>query len=159
MNKLVPSDYAAWFGAITGSLALAWDLYKWKKSGPSLKLEAGTNMKIYGPTSDDNKYITLRAINTGERTTTITNLSFVYYTNRIACLFRRLKQCFVVPMPIGQQIPSVLNPGTIWDVSIIQNKEIERMARDGYIEIQLYFSDSNKPKRKKLKFNWNKKQK
>lgn len=154
-ESLTPSDCAAWLGAITGSCALVWDLYKWKRSGPRLTLDVVTNMKTYGLMGiDNNKYITVRAVNTGDRATTLTNLAYVYYSGWIKCFLRKPKQSFVVPMPIGQSIPFMLTPGTIWDSSIRQNEDIEGMAKDGCLEVHLYSSDSKKPVRKKLRFKW-----
>ena len=42
------TDIAAWIGAVTGTLVLIWDVYKWTQTGPKVKVSAAPNMVAYG---------------------------------------------------------------------------------------------------------------
>lgn len=39
---------AAWIGALTGTLVLIWDVYKWMQTGSKVKVSAAPNMVAYG---------------------------------------------------------------------------------------------------------------
>ena len=43
------STIAAWIGAATGSIALCFELYKWLRSGPRLRLDVFPNMVVMPP--------------------------------------------------------------------------------------------------------------
>ena len=45
---MTPTDVAAWVGAITGSLVLLWDVFKWVLSGVRIRVSAAPNMTAYG---------------------------------------------------------------------------------------------------------------
>lgn len=36
------TDIAAWIGAVTGTLVLIWDVYKWMQTGPKVKVSVDT---------------------------------------------------------------------------------------------------------------------
>jgi hypothetical protein len=143
-------DYVAWWGAIIATGVLIWDIIKWKKSGPKIIISVSANMQI---TSDpDNKlWVTIRAKNIGDRGTTITNLAGSYYKNIFYKLFNKAERQFVIPNAgITHPIPHVLDPGTIWDGVIEQDAKLQAMAKEGYLDCELYYSQSVKPIRERI---------
>lgn len=151
-TNLTASEWAGWIGAVTGGLALTWDFYKWKKSGPKIVLDVQSEMRLVALVSNV-EHIVIRATNKGDQSTTLTNLAFAYYKNFLRYLFNKPTQNYVVPLPItALRIPCELKPGTIWDGAIIQNKDIEKLRKTGKIVIHLYCSHSNKPIRQLVRF-------
>lgn len=152
-----PTVVAAWWGAIIGSLVLLWDIYKWLKSGPILRITALPNMNYLGPEgegySKENTYIFVEATNVGNRKTTLTNLCGYYHEN----LFKKItkqkpKYSFVVATPLSnQRIPYPLAPGEIWTGSILQNEDVEKMVNEGFFYVGLAHSSSSKPVYKRVK--------
>lgn len=157
-ENFTASDWAGWTGAITGSLALAWEIYTWWTSGPKLNLRVNGNMKICGPgIKDDRTYVSMRASNRGDRSSTITTVGMEYYKGIKGyfkyILQRKSDQAFFLNPITRIQIPHELNPGSIWDGEIVQNEDIERMCNDGTLVIELYHSHEDKPVRRRLSLN------
>lgn len=46
------TDIAAWWGAITATVVLCWDVYKWIMSGARVRIEVRSGVSITG---DENK--------------------------------------------------------------------------------------------------------
>lgn len=42
------TDIAAWIGAVTGTLVLIGDVYKWLQTGPKIKVSVAPNMVAHG---------------------------------------------------------------------------------------------------------------
>ena len=70
------------YAAIVSTFVLGWDAYKWLASGAKIDLTASTGMsQIRGMKKDPKTYISVIAMNVGDRPTTITNLGMLYYTS------------------------------------------------------------------------------
>jgi len=141
------TSLAAWWGAIIATIVLLWDIYKWKTSGPRLYIDVSSNMEIFGvPGHEGKKYVTVRVRNMGDKPTTITSLAGRFYKGKFNRILKKQQKAFVVGTPgITQQLPYVLQPGTIWDGLIVQNEELERMATNWILMGELYFSHRKKP--------------
>ena len=149
---------AAWVGAITGSVgtitgisALLWDYYKWKHSGPKLKIEvipgmAAINVPHIAPTD---RVIWVKVINTGSGRTTITNLAFFYFENEpdkdITKSVPTQQSVVMSPGMGNQQLPYFLESGGQWDGFAKQDVETERQARTGYYYAVVYHTMSDNP--------------
>lgn len=86
------TDFAAWWGAVIATLVLAWDIYKWKKSGPLIEVSASPNMQILGGMPDSlsgKTYVAVEVRNTGKGKTTVTHLVGYYYSSFINRLKRK----------------------------------------------------------------------
>jgi len=142
------TNYAAWWGAVVATIVLVWDIYKWKKTGPKVSLRVSADMETFGiPNNEKKKYITVRAINNGDRSTTITMLACRYYRNWLSKIRNNPNKYFFVGSPgITGPIPYNLESGTVWDGFIEQTEEIEKMATEGILVCEIYFSNSNRPK-------------
>jgi len=147
----------AWIGAITGSIgtltgvsALLWDLYKWKHSGAKLKVTASPGMALVNvPNIGPNeRFISVTVTNSGQSKTTVTTLGFFYFEsdpNRKLEKATPTQQMVVVDQGFGQQLPHVLEPGGQWTGLARQSKEVERMARTGYLYAVISHTLSEQP--------------
>jgi hypothetical protein len=143
------TNYAAWWGAVVATIVLVWDIYKWKKTGPKVSLKVSADMQTFGSSFNNKvkKYVTVRAINSGDKSTTITNLACRYYKNWLSKIRNKPYKFFCIVSPgITGPIPYNLEPGKVWDGFIGQTKEIEKMATEGILVCELYISHSNRPK-------------
>ena len=147
-GEMTLTEIAAWVGAVSGLSAILWDFYKWKTSGPKLRVSANPGMKMLSrnpPAKDDRDYLTIFVRNTGTTKTTITTISLVTYESWWAR--RRLKpsEGGIVPEPLGKNIPYKLDVGEEWVGSIEQNKYVEDMLRTGKMWGEIYHSWSKRP--------------
>jgi hypothetical protein len=132
------------YAAIVSTFVLGWDAYKWLNQGPKIKGYAQTGMKVMGGIQPDPKtYVSITAVNHGDRATTVTNMGFLYYDKWFkAYLFKnRPTQAFVVTSPSqGQPIPYRLETGAQWSGMAHQDNGTDKMIREGYLFAVLYCS-------------------
>ena len=69
---MTTTDILAWLGATTGTLALLWDIYKWRQDGVQLSVKAVT----FG--IDKPEGITITISNRGGKPTTLTAICLAY---------------------------------------------------------------------------------
>ena len=114
---------AAWWGAVTGTLVLVWDIVKWARDGARVHVEIQTGMVSTGGGLDDDdeetartQYILVTAVNRGDQPTTITNLLVHQFASRWKQFRKKGRTFFTLPMGPsgGTAIPHVLQPGTKW---------------------------------------------
>ena len=87
---LTSIEIVARWGAIIATLVLLWDIYKWKTSGPKLRLRIIGNMKTINiPSSEGITFISVRVDNIGTVETTITNFYLVYYKTWWRRIFKK----------------------------------------------------------------------
>ena len=138
---------AVW-GAITGSLALLWDFYKWKTSGPQLHMTAFPNMIVAEPGVGVGKtlHIAINVTNTGTAKTTLTSLTLVSYRSLWAQLRQQSTQNFVVinTWPFCRPLPHVLDVGEEWKSFLQQDVVMKGVASGQRIFFQLYHSARKK---------------
>lgn len=142
-------DILAVWGAFVASLVLLWDVYKWRTSGPRTSFTVSPDKMIIGHPlfPEDKTYISAKAINTGDRPTTITNLGFQWYKSRFHKLCRKPCVSAIVGNPNpGLPLPYVLQPGTTWDGLADQDEVIEKRPKKGMLVCELYLSHRQKPK-------------
>jgi hypothetical protein len=142
----------AWWGAILSTTIFLWDIYKWRTSGPKLRVSVQAGMQsINMPEFEGKTLILTNVSNYGDRPTTITNLAFLYYKNIWSLIRDRNDKGFIVATPSTvQRIPYELKQGTMWTGISIQDEEIENMARNGYLICALYHSHNEKPIKRRL---------
>ncbi|MEX4003613.1 hypothetical protein AB4Y38_32540 [Paraburkholderia sp. EG285A] len=140
-NELWTLGIAA-YAAVVSTFVLGWDAYKWLRSGPRIMLSASTGMKMVGGDIEDPRsYVTVTALNVGDRPTTITNLGGMYFESWWHAYVRRRKptQAFIVTDPApGQRIPYRFDVGAQWIGIAEQTDEVMQMARSGYLFLILY---------------------
>ena len=139
---LTTTEIVAWWGAIVATFVFTWDIFKWSTSGPKLRINVRPNMKTYGmPRMDGNTYVIVEAVNIGDRPTTIIVIGLRYYENWCQKLRKKPNKSFVSPNPVmTQELPHVLEPGKMWTGGLLQNEELEKMAREGILICEVYDS-------------------
>lgn len=146
LNETITLIIAA-YAAIISTFVLGWDAYKWLNEGPKVRITAQTGMKVVGGGPIDPKtYISVTAVNYGDRATTITNMGFQYYTTWFnAYLRKRADQGFIITTPSQAQVlPYRFEAGDQWIGMANQDDDVDRMIREGYLFVLLFCSTSAK---------------
>jgi hypothetical protein len=142
------TDIVAWWGAIIATVVLGWDIYKWKQSGPKIRISVAPNMETYGamPQALAGQTFTIVEVNNiGDRSTTITHLFGYCNPSLLHRLRGKKKKTFIIANPaVSGPLPYVLNPGEQWLGGIKQDADLERRSRDGYMYCGIYHSNSKK---------------
>ena len=110
-------------GACTGTLALIWDIFKWRHDGVHLAVEAIT----FG--FDEPEGFTLTINNRGGKPTTLTEVWLTYPNkDRLAKHFRLLdsaQRLFVTKPNIKFELPNLIQPGEMRTVKICFGQDID----------------------------------
>lgn len=153
-NELWTIGIAA-YAAVISTFVLGWDAYKWLTSGARVSLSASTGMKVLGGgRPDPNTYISVTAMNLGDRPTTITNLGGMYFKSwwRAYVIRRRATTTFIVSDPSqGQRIPYRFDVGDQWIGLAEQDDSVTKMAENGYLFFILYTATGGRGKRVRVK--------
>src|SRR6266702_2994411 len=97
---LSASDWAAWWGAILATIVFAWEIVKWFRAGPRLRVRTAPEMQMEdgcGGLSPE-KYITFSVVNVGDAPTTVTHLFLTYYSSWLRRVFRRPSREMIVAL-------------------------------------------------------------
>jgi hypothetical protein len=141
------TDVVAWLGAITGTGALLWDIYKWKHSGPKLKIAVSPGMSMYHPAmpKTDDRFMMVKVANVGHSKTTLTTLSFLHDDLPLKKLKKKKVNQFVVLQPDPGKLPHVLEPGEEWVGMVKQTDEVVNLMKKKYFYCRVYHSLSEQP--------------
>src|SRR5947207_1951208 len=109
------TEVVAWWGAVLSTVVFAWDVYKWRRTGPKVRTSARTNMKTLNiPQYDGQTLFVIEVANDGDRPTTITNVGLLYFDSAWSRFRRRPSKAFVMPNPnLTLPTPFELKPGSI----------------------------------------------
>ena len=145
-NNMTSTDFLAWLGAITGTVALGWDVFKWAHSGANIKVSASPNMKVIPPNDDyGGLYVFVEARNVGNGKTTLTHLVGFHYGSLYKRLVRRPPdRNFIIGNPLPGPLPHVLDGGERWLGLIPQSPDIEAMASKGRLYCGVFHSNATK---------------
>ncbi|MDR8049593.1 hypothetical protein [Burkholderia cenocepacia] len=154
LNETLTLAVAA-YAAVISTFVLGWDAYKWLNEGPSVRISASTGMvRVGGAVPDPNTYVSVTAVNVGDRATTITNLGFLYYRSWWRAYMRRKRSdaAFIVTQPApAQPLPYRFEAGAQWIGLCDQSAETDRMIREGYLFVVLYCSTAGRGIRHRLR--------
>lgn len=143
------NDIVAWWGAIVATLVLIWDVYKWKRSGPVLRVTARPNMRSMDENSEG-VYIIVEVSNIGDKSTTLTNLVGVCYKSRLAVFLKKPNYSFDVTNTMFRKtLPFLLIPGDRWMGGIDQRNLEKGIEEEGIKKISYLYcgvKDSSKSK-------------
>lgn len=138
-------------GALTGTSALIWDIYKWKKSRTNVLFDVTTNMAQYPKThKSDDRLVMVEATNIGDGTVTLINLVLRYYSNKSQHIRQKPSRSMVVN-PYFNTLPHKLLQGERWVAALDQTSELEEMSKRGILIIELYVAGRKKPKKAQVK--------
>ncbi len=148
---------AIW-GSVAGTIALGWDFYKWRTSGPKCVLGAAAGWKVLNDPqiSQEGIYTSVTIENRSDKPTTIKHIGIRRYKNLISRIFRLNsgKQDFAAIPVTNKPLPYKIDSGEIWQ-GLISEKETDSQ-RIQLEEIWVFFSHSNRPLRSFVKPNKNK---
>jgi hypothetical protein len=132
---MTASDFAAWYGAALATMVFAWEIWKWLRSGPRLRVSAQPNMSHVTPSGGfgGDRVIFVEAVNCGDQATEITHLAGHVYRSRWAEFRRKGEHFLVVNNGVGPQFPYRLEPGARWTGGINQD-ELEKHGKEGYLK-------------------------
>lgn len=133
------STWAAWWGALSGTLLVLWEIFRWLRSGPRLRIMASSNMRLITPGHgvEDTVYINVVVTNSGDAPTTITHFCACTYRNLFAKLRGKREQLFIINPGPESPIPCKLPVGEQWSSRTPQQKAVELAGRSRfYIGVQ-----------------------
>jgi len=141
---MTATDVAAYVGAITGPLALGWEIYKWWTKG--CRLRASTYVHSAGPAGKaigGERYIRLNVRNVGDAATTITRVAPVYFYTTIHRLRWdwKTKYSSVEKSP---DLPVILESGREIDFYVRQDGELSRISVEHLLYIGVWHSMGGK---------------
>jgi hypothetical protein len=143
------TDIAAWIGAVTGTLVLIWDVYKWLQTGPKIKVSVAPNMVAYGSAVavlGNKANIMVEVTNTGDGKTTITHLVGLFYRSRLRKWLRRKPdRTMIVLNPGSGQLPHVIHPGERWIGAMDQSDDLIKMSNEGALYVGVLHSTQKPP--------------
>ena len=135
----------AWWGAAISTAVLAWDVYKWRRTGRA-KLVVRANGHLQDAHSrNPQKYIVIKVTNTGDKATTLGLIAFRYYKSKPRKWLKEKaeQRGFFNPGNATSPLPYKLEVGAEWSCVVEQTAEIERMSKEGYFYIEA--EDSSTP--------------
>jgi hypothetical protein len=143
---------AIW-GAVLSTIAIAWDVYKWRSAGPNLWMRVMVDMEPYNLPQYQGKTLVIVVVaNRGDRPTTITHLGLAYYSSWWKAMLRKKATAagyVAIPNP-AQRVPFELKAGSEWSGMIEQNTQLEEWARDGWLYATVYHSHAKRPLRGRI---------
>lgn len=153
-NELWTLGIAA-YAAVVSTFVFGWDAYKWLASGAKIDLSVSTGMSLIGGAVVDPKtYITVTALNIGDRPTTITNLGGMYFDSwwRAYITHKKATKAFIVSQPSqAQRIPYRFDVGDQWIGLADQDDDVIQMAQGGYLFMILYTAQGGRGHRMRVK--------
>ncbi len=98
-----PFDGIAVLGAITGAIALVWQIFTWRRLGHRVKVTSGYSIMIYGDRPGDDDQVCVTARNDGTSAVTVTGWGIRVANRENAQVFKAF--------PASDTIPHRLEPG------------------------------------------------
>lgn len=152
-------DPVAVYAAVVATFVFVWDIIKWRRQGPKLKLRTmvpavlvkrGTRKGV-----SDAMLATVTVVNIGDAPTTVTGLHLTYWPSWWKRLLRYGAEHMIVPDPIvsgtAYGVPHELARGQEWMGAMNYDDEIKKMAEEGFLYFDVYHSMDTKPVRIRVK--------
>ena len=144
-------DIVAFYAAVVATIVLIWDIVKWMRSGPILKLRVMPTANIVSGLGERKKkdYVAVWAINVGNKSTTIGNMGVIYYPNLYSKILKKNAKAMIVNcvnnVASNSGVPYVLDVGKEWMGMVVHTDELVDMSERGYLYLQIYHSFSKRP--------------
>ena len=146
------------YAAIVATGILIWDVVKWIRSGPVLKLECWPGNKIFvvggkSSTFYEKPMIYIKVSNRGSKTTTLNNIFLIWYKNVGCRLLNKSAMRVNIPNPkLTQDFPYKLAPGSEWSGALNEGDLDIKTKESGIMICQLFHSFSDKPIQSRIFF-------
>lgn len=151
----VATQFLAWWGAIIATAVLLWDVHKWWRTGPQIRMMAQGNMRAMGdPELEGRPLIIVHATNIGDRATTLESMWLDWYENWWRYYIRRkTDRHYLIKNPGRERsFPYRLEVGERWDGIADQSGEIADHAKEGYWVCNLSHACSKCPVKARIRF-------
>jgi len=147
------STWAAWWGAVSGTLAVVWEIFRWARSGARLQVFASPNMQyvIPGQGIDDTLHINVVVTNVGDSPTTITHFVGCTYRNWFDRLRRKRLRLFVITTGPEAPIPFKIAPGERWSAMPPQQQAVD-LADGAMFYVGVQHALARRPQYVRVKF-------
>jgi len=147
----------AWWGAVLATIVVLWDVFKWRRTGPRIRMSVRPDMRGVGePELEGRTLILVSATNVGERPTTLESLTYVWYPTWWHRLRRKRDKKFFVENPgLQHPFPCKLEVGERWDGRVNQTEQMVEMARTGHLMCELHHACAKRPVAKRLAISSN----
>lgn len=154
-SNLTASDYAGWWGAITATLALTWNIVVFIRSGARIKIRVNSNIIVFpeSPITKGKTYVSVTAINIGKSATTITHFCG-YYGKSYFGIIRMKRQEFVINChpALGNTVPFLLSPGEEWR-GLADQGDLSEHINNGVLLIGIIHNQRKRPILKRTKID------
>jgi hypothetical protein len=144
--EFTATTFAAWWGAVTATLVLLWDIFKWSKGGAQIVVTALGDRKLFssrrGP--QDGYVILVTVKNRGKATTTFKGAFLKLIRGKTKKHKKSPEKTFYMVFETEQPIPHVLEPGQEWSGWLPQAQEFKEYSRDGFVEVEAVCSHQDK---------------
>lgn len=151
MDKI---SWVAWWGAVLSSIVFAWDIYKWARKGPRVKVltrchvsysdarVVSTQQTEHGTSTELADYCHIEIANLGETATTVISLEAMHDRKKTEPQASVSGSAF--QQHHGKVLPAVLAPGGMWS-GRIEMGNISFLAKRGRPYIAVRCSHKDQP--------------
>lgn len=134
MNSTDITTVVAIWGALTGTSAIIWDVIKWRRDGPRLRVAVTANMQIYNKylgITQERQFIQVHVTNRGTRSAKVSHLVVCPFRSRLHRAVGRQAPFTLVTQtpPESQPLPVVLQPGDTWTGLLDQQEVLSHAGR------------------------------
>jgi hypothetical protein len=151
LSTMDVTTFLAWLGAITGTSAFLWDVFKWRRSGARLRVGVMLDMTVedggyfreeFVP---ETPHIIARVVNEGQAATILESLQIVVYENRKKKRYNEEKARAVIFDTHLGKLPHTLNPANKWNGAIPQTPALYYSVENELVYLEIHHTLSRKP--------------
>lgn len=142
------TNAAAVIGAFAGIASLGWQIFKYLKEGPVIRMSAANDMEMLSPTQDGSEsLLMLHVANVGSQPTTISHMLLVRYRYRFDRFMRRkpLSYGYIID-PSPGRLPAKLGIGEEWMGFASQAEVDALLAKGGHVFCGVLHTFAKQPK-------------
>lgn len=153
------TTFLAVLGAITGTSALFWDVYKWRNAGPKLRVHFGldftVNREAHSFTKEQfvppNPYLLVKLVNIGQSKTTVERLEIVIYEDkRKKKNYEEKARLIYMDTHLGN-LPYTLEPAQRWIGALPQTPDLEYSIEKELVFLEIFDTYHVRPTVKRLR--------
>lgn len=130
-----------WVGAVTGVLALTWNIYRIRHEGAVVRLRVSRHPAIKG-----GEHASLTVVNRGQQPTTFTHLLMIRHKtifHKVAG--KRPESVQTINPKSNQSLPIILKPGDIWWGTVSEETIRDELVLKGATYIYAFHAFSRFP--------------
>lgn len=149
-QQMNATQWAAWVGAGTGIVSLAWNIYLRISAGPKLRVMAYAGMIMMPSPPGEPHFLRATTENLGDKPTTVTNYCLFKYESRWNRLRAKTSYQAVLTTYQGPQCPHKLEVGNEVNILMEHDDRFEELLRSGPVWLAVFHSFSKRPTQSKI---------